>query len=180
MKDFHKSRYSSLSVCCDLGLKLAQRDSDPLSSPAEWAEQHPMSAMGALRLSRQRPCRQPISLAIPRRADRAVLCRGADDLRRKPRFSFRYRKSLVSLGFRKLLEKADRAVHRAQPAIQAVAQAEQQVCLHALVPALDATHVASGDVRDLFLVRRSLVVPEQAHKVVCERCVCLYRLPLWP
>ena len=69
-----------------------------------------------------------MSLALPRRVDRAVLCRGSDDLRRRSRLSFRYRKSLVSLGLRQLLEKADRAVHKAQPAIQAVAQAEQQVC----------------------------------------------------
>lgn len=87
-----------------------------------------MAAMGQVRLSCPRPCRQPIQLALPRRADLAVLCRGSDELRRKSRFSFRYRKGLVSLGFRKLLEKAHRAVHRAQPAIQAVAQAEQQVC----------------------------------------------------
>ena len=120
-----------------------------------------MAAIGQLRLSCQRPCRQPIKLALSRRADLAVLCRGSDDLRRRSRFSFRYRKSLVSLGFRRLLEKADRAVHRAQPAIQAVAQAEQQVCFTRL------SLLHKHDMRQqisaaLFVARQSSVLPEHA------------------
>jgi len=89
-----------------------------------------MAAMRQLRMSLQSPCRQPAILALPRRPDLggSYTSQASDELRRRQRFSFQYRKSLRSLGFRKLLEKADRAVHRAQPAIQAVAQAEQQVC----------------------------------------------------
>ena len=87
-----------------------------------------MAPMVQLQASIGRSCRQP-GILPPRRADlvKAVYCRGSNQHNRRKRFNFQYRKGFISLRFRKLLEKADRAVHRAQPAIQAVAQAEEQV-----------------------------------------------------
>ncbi|CAL5219032.1 g791 [Coccomyxa viridis] len=99
-----------------------------------------------------------MSLALPRRVDRAVLCRGSDDLRRRSRFSFRYRKSLVSLGLRKLLEKADRAVHKAQPAIQAVAQAEQQIAFAAISKLKNAINFRQWTARGKGLVLLNILV----------------------
>ena len=71
---------------------------------------------------------QPAVSALPRRAGvcRGVFCKGGHQQRRQ-RLDFKYRKSLISMRFRTLLEKADKAIHRAPLAIQAVAQAEQQV-----------------------------------------------------
>ena len=88
-----------------------------------------MAPMVQLQANIVRSCRQAGILPLPRRTDlvKAVSCRGSNQHDRRKRFNFQYRKGFISLRFRKLLEKADRAVHRAQPAIQAVAQAEEQV-----------------------------------------------------
>ena len=87
-----------------------------------------MAPIGQSRTGMGQRIWQPAVSALPRRAGvcRGVFCKGGHQQRRQ-RLDFQYCKSLISMRFRTLLEKADKAMHRAPLAIQAVAQAEQQV-----------------------------------------------------
>lgn len=130
---FRYSRDGVLSGAHDAGLKLYKKVTRTTVLPVCWAQQHSMAPIAQMRADIGRSSGQPAVLILQRRASlrTAVSCRGSNGQQKeRQRFDFQYRKSLLSMRFRKLLEKADRVVHRAQPAIQAVAQAEQQVGLH--------------------------------------------------